>query len=411
LASLNRTKRPFVKVFVLDARGNRDEKRIYLTSSMTIRDGLLAAKHIQELANSAQEGVPPHASTKKWLDSLSDKFHARVADKGLTEPRDELRSRTLEGFLHVIHKRKADCKNSSLQVYGNVAANLKDYFGPRKRIEQIKPAEVDAFRVYLETKANRVKPDTGLSPSTVEKRLKTAREFFGLAVENGWISKNPFAHLKNLEDHTAGPDERKVYIERSVVERLIEDADDTEWRLLLALWRFAGLRQTEPLSLTWEHISWGTNRMTVLAPKQRSPSKRLRVIPIWPEVKPWLDQQYHEAPDDGSCQWVIWRRRYEFDTDPDARSTGAALYSRLQKQLIRNGIIPWPRLTQNLRCSGETERSRSGLWKDWEIAYWWNHDVRIQRKHYLQVTDDAFDRAVQTAERVNQWLKKGEPQK
>lgn len=354
------------------------------------RRGLHSAKrHLEELVESAHAETPPHPRTQQWLDAQPAAVHQRIARAGLCESRVESRSRLLAGFLtFCLDRKRRDCRETSVQHYEKVAGNLTRYFGPSCPLDAITADDVDEFRRWLETEANRV-TGGGLGRVTVNKRLKDARAFFDIAFKRRWVVENPFAHLRKLDDQ-AGPKERQVYVERSVVERLITESPVTEWRLLLALWRFAGLRQLEPFALRWSDVVWDQGRMVVTAPKQRTESRRKRVIPIWPEVRPHLERQFEESP--VGEEWIV-RTRYAYDTQPAARSTGSALRSRLERQLLRTGIPPWPRLFQNLRSSGETELARSGRFADWEIAYWWNHSERIQRQHYLTITDDAFARA------------------
>lgn len=360
------------------------------------------ARHIEELVRyrGDAESAPLDAKTVSWLKRQPDKVYRRLAEVGLVEGREEVAAKYVDQFAqYCIGLKRRSVKKSSVIVYQNTAANLVEFFG-RRHLTAVTAHEVDKFKVWLETEANRAQPGKGLAASTVGKRLKVSREWFDIAKERGWISRNPFRHLKGLDRDCAGPDERKVYVGRDVVQQLIENAADNEERLLLALWRFAGLRQLEPMNLEWDHISWESDRMTVTASKQTSQSKIHRVIPVWPEVRSFLLQQAEEAP--RGCKWVIWRRRYSYDSAPERRGTGSALYSRLERQLFRQGIPPWPKLNHNMRASGETDRISEG-YPSHVVAYWWNHDERVQEKHYLTVPDEFFDRATQAGEGVDDY--------
>ena len=60
---------------------------------------------------------------------------------------------------------------------------------------------------------------------------------------------------------------------------------------------------------------------------------------------------------------------------------------------LTRGLKPWPRLFHAMRASRETE-----LAKDYPIhvvTAWSGNTPRIAMKHYLQVTDDDFERAAQ----------------
>ena len=67
---------------------------------------------------------------------------------------------------------------------------------------------------------------------------------------------------------------------------------------------------------------------------------------------------------------------------------------------LTRGLKPWPRLFHAMRASRETE-----LAKDYPIhvvTAWSGNTPRIAMKHYLQVTDDDFERAAQGGAQVAQ---------
>ena len=61
----------------------------------------------------------------------------------------------------------------------------------------------------------------------------------------------------------------------------------------------------------------------------------------------------------------------------------------------RAGVSSWPKLFQNLRASRATELAAE--YPGHEAAEWLGHSTAIAQKHYWQVTDANFARAVQNA--------------
>lgn len=341
----------------------------------------------------ASNGRPPHPATREWLRNLRGRHHKKLSDYGMVEPRDDEEVEWLEHFIERIMRLKAsEVGETSIEVYQKPARNMLEFFG-KCRLSSITRERVNEFRTWLLTAANR-QTKGGLAISTAHKRLKTCREWFSIAVKQSWVESNPFEHLKGLEEGAEGPTSRKVYVHRQIIDQMVSDSPDAEWRLILTLWRYAGLRQLEPWFLTWEMIDWQRNRMRVFAPKQRSKRKRNRVIPIWPEVLPHLQAQFDEAP--AGTEYVIHKNRYRIDgTKKEQHASGSSIRSRFEKHLMRSaGVTPWPRLIQNLRASGETDRLNQGEWSDFTIATWWNHDVKVQQRHYLMVPDSEFEKAV-----------------
>lgn len=156
-----------------------------------------------------------------------------------------------------------------------------------------------------------------------------------------------------------------------------------DWKLILALCRFGGLRcPSELVRLRWSDVDLPGGRMTINATKtEHHAAGGVRVCPIFPELRPYLETAWDEAPDDGTAEWVINRYRR-----PDQN-----LHETFKKILTRAGIQPWPRLFQNLRASRETELMARYPVKD--VASWLGNSVPTAMKHYAMATDEAFKAA------------------
>src|SRR3954465_9745523 len=83
-----------------------------------------------------------------------------------------------------------------------------------------------------------------------------------------------------------------------------------EWRLLIALARYAGLRTpSEPLALRWQDIDWERSRMNVRVPKlEHIPGKETRLVPLFPEVLPHLREVFEQA--EPGSEFVISHYRH-----------------------------------------------------------------------------------------------------
>ena len=83
---------------------------------------------------------------------------------------------------------------------------------------------------------------------TVRKRLQVTRMFFNAMVKQGLIPSSPFDGVKGI---AAVVDEsRNKYVSAADVRTVMKKAPDAEWRAMIALSRFAGLRlPSEVLSL------------------------------------------------------------------------------------------------------------------------------------------------------------------
>ncbi|MEX1095362.1 MAG: site-specific integrase, partial [Planctomycetales bacterium] len=154
-------------------------------------------------------------------------------------------------------------------------------------------------------------------------------------------------------------------------------------RLLFALSRYGGLRcPSEHLGLRWGDIDWERNRMTVRSPKtEHHPGGASRVVPLFPELRRYLEECFDLA--EPGTEHVITR----------FRDANANLRTRLLRIIDRAGLQPWPKLFHNLRSTRQTELEES--FPSHVVCAWLGNSEPIARRHYLQVTDEHFDRAAE----------------
>lgn len=90
--------------------------------------------------------------------------------------------------------------------------------------------------------------------------------------------------------------------------------------------------------------------------------KGTRLIPIFPELRPYLEAVWEEA--EPGTEYVITRYR----------DANANLRTQLQRIIRRAGLKSWPKLWQNLRASRATELANeypAHVAAGWGIQRWW----------------------------------------
>ena len=245
-------------------------------------------------------------------------------------------------------------------------ASMVKFFGVARDLRSIGVGDADGWRQFI------VNTD---AEATVAGKVKHAKQFFKHALRKGLVDANPFAELKGGSQHNAN---RLEFVSREAIQRVIEAAPDAEWRLLIALARYAGLRTpSEPFLLTWDDINWERRRFVVTAPKTKSK----RIVPMFPELYPYFADCL-ELADPGS-KYVITRYR-----NPDQN-----LRTQLKRIICKAGLVPWEKPWQNLRSSCETELT--DRFPVHVAAAWVGNSVKTAARHYLQVTDEHFETAVQ----------------
>ena len=218
----------------------------------------------------------------------------------------------------------------------------------------------------------------GYAENTIRRATGRARQFLAAAIKRGIIDANPFDGITaNVRPERS----RDYFITRAEAAAVLDACPDAEWRVMFALARFGGLRTpSETLRLRWCDIDWAHSRFTVTSPKtEHHDGKGTRIVPLFPELLPHLREAF-ELADDGA-EYVITR----------TRDGGINLRTHLQRIIKRAGLIPWPKLWQNLRATRATELAQH--FPQHVAAAWCGHSAKVAEQHYLQVTAEHFTAA------------------
>lgn len=347
-----------------DTAGKRHSVWLGRISSNHAND---VASHIENLVDAAKHSSTVPAKTLAWVqDEATDKVAERLAKAGLCNPRERS---TLGAFIESYIESREDASENTVRNFKNSRQKLIDHFGASKPLHEITTGDADDWRQWLVNQS--------LSDATISKAVKHAKHFLLMAKRKGLVRSNPFHHLR------AGGEEnesRKRFIEQHIIDRAIESAPDTQWKLIIALARYGGLRcPSEVLALSWADVDWENGRITVTSPKTKKQGKAYRVVPLFPELRPLLERAFEEAED--GALYVITKYRQR----------NANLRTQFERILKRAGIESWERLFQNLRASRETELANE--YPLHVVTAWLGNTERVASKHYLQVTDSHFEQA------------------
>jgi len=336
---------------------------------------------IERLVKSKATGTPD-AVAGAWLAGLADAGYAKLVKAGLAEPRVVHTPEPepvhepgvcIGDFLDGYLKDRDDLKPNSLLVYGHTRRTLIAFFGRDKPLRAITKYNAEEWQRYLMRE--------GLAKATVRKRTANAKVFFRVAVDKEIIGANPFQKLKST---SVGNDERLYFVSRQDAQKVLDSCPDTQWKLIFALCRYGGVRcPSEVLALKWQDVNWEQSRVLIHSPKtEHHEGHETRLIPIFPELRPYLLAGFEEAEPGSEFAVTRYRR------------ANSNLRTELQRILGRAGLQPWPRLFQNLRSTRETELAES--YPLHVVTAWIGNSKAIAAKHYLQIRDEDFERAAQT---------------
>lgn len=326
---------------------------------------------VEALSAAKNSDCPFDDETAKWLDNISDDLRDKLTAVGLANPR-AARARLGE-FLDDYIKARTDIKDGSRVNLQACQRRLQERFGKDKYLRDITTGDADGFDLWLKEL---------YSPGTAGRFVKRAKQFFRAAVRAKLIRENPFADIKGSSpvDET-----RQFHVSQEIAHQVIDACPDAEWRLLFALSRFGGLRcPSEHLALEWTDIDWARERFKVTSSKTKHQGKGSREVPIFPELRPYLEDAFELAQESGAI-YVITRYR---DTNMNLRTQ----FGRILK---RAGLTPWPKLFHNLRASRQTELEDK--FPGHVVCKWLGNTTAVARKHYLHTTEEHFRQAVQGA--------------
>lgn len=110
-----------------------------------------------------------------------------------------------------------------------------------------------------------------------------AGQFFRHAYRKELVNRNPF---DGVTSGRATNDERRVFVSKDVIMKVIEACPNWQWRTVTALTRFGGLRSSSEVALLqWSDILWDENRFIVTSPKTARYGKANRTVPLLPELR------------------------------------------------------------------------------------------------------------------------------
>jgi len=366
MASITRHKNGHRSIQFIAPGGKRKTIRIGKTPQK-IAEGMRVK--VEALLAAAVTGQPIDLDTARWLERLDQCLLKKLAATGLVADREAAR---LGAFTEKYIGGRTDIKERTRDRLRNARRHLIEYFGEERRLIEITAGEAEAWRIHL--------GELGLKPATVGKLIKQARQFFSAAIRLQLISSNPFASIKASQQVNPA---RLAFVPRTTITRVLRVCPDEEWRLLVVLARFGGLRiPSESITLRWRDIDWEKGRMLITSPKtEHHEGHGSREIPLFPELRQYLTLAREVAGFD--AEYVITRYRHP-------NSNLGVPFARF---LRRAGVEPWPKIFQNLRSTRETELAET--YPLHVVCAWMGNSQPVAAKHYLQVTDDHFAQAAE----------------
>ena len=403
-----------------DAKGNRrvlftnrdgQRKSVYL-GTVPKKQAETVCTKIEALNGAKIAGVAPADEVTRWKVGIGDDLYEKLSKQELVAPRQpENLSSTVEDWLtKYIDQRRSELKPGNTERLERTAGRLKSSFGGQARLDELTPAGAADWRAAMLAEKQPHKrgevPKPRLTETTVRNYSRDAKTIFNAAVDRELIARNAFRKLKS----SVLAANRDRYVTPEEAGTILDGCHSSQWRVLFGLARIAGLRTPrETHRLTWADVDWERKLLSVYAPKTDS----TRIVPITADLFPLLQVAFDSAPAVPSFdEWVkttlkadlakltkseksTAQSQYENDAAHRILTLGSHrsnLHRGLEKFIKRVGLAPWDDLFQTLRRSAESDFARTH--PQHAVSKWIGHSMAVSERHYLQVTDDLLDTAV-----------------
>ncbi len=378
MASIGKDKGGKKRVLFVAPDGKR--KTVYL-GKCSMRDAESFKTRIESLLSALIQGREPGRDDAEWVARISPQLRQRLAKVGLIQLPDVERIPSIGEWIEEYIKGRTDIKPRTVANLEVSARSLFDFWGKDGLITEFTAQDGANLRIHMLGK--------GLAEATVRRRCKRCKQFFTAAIKKRLISENPFDDVP-----TAGRvnKDRQEYVSTEKIETVLEACPNLRWRLIFALSRYGGLRiPSELKGLTFDDILWDKMKFIVHSPKtEHVEGKESRIVPLFPELVPYLREALEQAKP-GQKQVV-----------PITSKRDCNLGTQGRRIIKRAGLEPWKKTFHNLRASRQTDLVET--YPDHVVAAWLGNSVEIAKKHYLQVTEEHFERAVKAAQNPAQYL-------
>jgi integrase len=332
---------------------------------------------VEKLVGAIRTDSPLDDDTADWLTNMSDDLHAKLAEIGLTTARAADKAQ-LKKFIDLLIFAMTGAKPRTRINMQRARDLLVERFGATRDMRTIHVAEAEDWRTWLATEKK-------LGDNTVRRLIGRARQIWKRFIKRGGRGANPF---DGLPATVRANKAREFFVTRDVANAVIDQCPSTEWKLIVALSRYGGLRcPSEHLALKWSDVNWEKNRLRVPSPKtEHHEGHEERIIPLFPELYPYLRAAFEEAEE--GTQHVIVRYR----------SNATNLRSSLKRYINAAGHKPWPKLFHNMRASRQTELAQQ--YGEHIACAWLGNSRAVAREHYLMVPDAIFEDAARQPARA-----------
>lgn len=203
----------------------------------------------------------------------------------------ELSTYTVKTWLRTWLDGRTDASKATIAVYKGVIDLFLRHLGARadRPLSMLQPKTIEDFKVAWAEK---------VSAHTVNRAIKCLKASFNNAVAKRQLDFNPAEHVQYIDVAESG---RRPFAMEEI--RSILAHTPTEWKTMVLLGYYTGLRLRDCANLTWRNVQLHTGEIQVATQK----TGRKQVLPIAEPLQKHLESIAGDNPDAPLCPGLAGR--------------------------------------------------------------------------------------------------------
>lgn len=309
---------------------------------------------------------------------------------------EELECYTVESWTDEwLRRKERDSSKATMARYRGHTASFLNWLGDARRkkpLESITTQEARRWRESLQ--------DEGRAGKTVLAYTKDLGAVYRAAIREGLVSFNPFTSLDAVD--TSDSQDRKPFTGEEVG-KLLAAAPTEEWRGLILVAAFTGLRLGDAARLSWGSVDLSEKRIILIPSKTRKKKREVR-IPIQPDLLAYFENvtirsDLPDAPVFTTLAETPLHTRNGLSQQFIAIMSDAGVNRGKPSRVIKDGEskgkgrITWERGFHSLRHTFTTWLRSAGVSEEDRMALT-GHSTRESHSIYSHADEEALRHAI-----------------
>ncbi len=313
----------------------------------------------------------------------------------------ELTSYTVRSWLNAWLADKTEASKATLVAYRQIVDLFLKHLGARadRSLTSLQPRQIEDFKKFLQGR---------VSPGTVNKALAILKAGFSRAVTKRQLEFSPAEHIESVEEDQT----RRRPFKADEITKLLKavdsedirkqlNAEAPEWRTMILIGFYTGLRLGDCANLTWANVDLLSSTLTIKTQK----TGRNQILPIAEPLARHLNKLAGDDPTAPLCPSLHGQRAALLSNHFHLVMTAAGLVKKRTHESRGKGrsarretsLISFHSLRYNTTSALKSAGVSDSVAMD--IV---GHETEAVSRNYTKIADDAKRAAINTLPDITQ---------